>query len=147
MDEQSVSPRRGLILIWPILILKIIAFVTTIYSIFIMVTGQFSLPMGSPVAMVDFFDAFGWIDHTTNFIVASSGLAGALALIFRKKVALPLFIGGFVLGVFLGIYQMTFNNFFEALGMRGVVGWILGTLVVLAIVFYTRMLVKRDLLT
>lgn len=96
---------------------------------------QLELFLGFPTMMVAFWAIAVW-----------GGLLGAVLLLMRKKLAVPVLMVSFVAMIATVIYQYGFTNTMEVMGAGGVVFTLIIFVVSLLLVVYSRRMAARGVL-
>jgi len=96
---------------------------------------------------LDYFYAFpSWLVAFWALAVWSA-LAGSLALLFRSRVAVPLFLISLISMIVTSIHNFVFTNGAEVMGQGGVIFSIVIAVVAVLLVLYSRAMAARHVLT
>jgi hypothetical protein len=99
-----------------------------------------------PEAQKRYFESLTWFDHSTAVVISAINAVGAILFILLRRSAYYLFLTAFIVSlVFLG-YQIMAKNWWEAVGVPGLFAAAGGWMLILAIIFYARHLVKTRVL-
>ena len=143
IPEPPPIPRpKTPVLVWIISIYFLFGVFGTIVSLVIMNSGFLPLPP----AQKQYFESLTWFDHTMSVVISGINAVGAILFIQLRRSAYYLFLTAFIVSlVFIG-YQIVAKNWLNAIGAPGIPGIVVGWMLILAILFYARHLVKTRVL-
>ena len=116
--------RRRPILVWVITIFEVIGIIGGVYTAIAALSGK---PVGGPEAeqYTKFLTPY---DHLATLLISAISAAATVELFRLKRLALPLLIASFALGLLIAAYNLAFRPdyraMFDAVGYWGLaIGW------------------------
>jgi hypothetical protein len=94
-----------------------------------------------------YFASLTSVDWFFSASIGAIGFAGAIYLLLLHRLAVVLFSLALVLDLAFAAFQTMRTNWAEALGGSGLFGVLLGWLILVAVILYTRRLAKRGVLS
>ena len=73
-------------------------------------------------------------------------MAGAILLFLLKRNAYICFLSAFILGIITTVFHIFFKNWLEVIGGAGLVGAAIGWSISIAIILYSKKLIKKEIL-
>ena len=135
-----VGKRPGLV--WTISIFYFLSAGWVILSYALIYSG--AIPLNH--AQKQYLQSQTFLDSAFSVLIAASNLAGAVFLFELKKPSLPLFAAAFGIGLALTAYQILAKNWLGAIGVAGLIGAVLGWCISIAIIIYSKRLIRRGIL-
>ncbi|MCP4631673.1 MAG: hypothetical protein GY855_02010 [candidate division Zixibacteria bacterium] len=145
VSSEEVTKTRRPKLVWIILVFFAILFVHTIISVIWFYRGDIVFHG----AQQDSFKLRYIIDFSIPIImgiISLINLTAAIFLILLRRQAYKLFLTAFIIGILLTIYQILFDNWYWVMGGIGLAGAVIGWMIGIAIILYTRSLIKKGVL-
>jgi len=133
------------VMVW---VISLFYFVCTPFSLLmlalipLMLSGAFPIPE----AQRDYFESQTWFDYALSGVALIVNLAAAILLFMLRRPALYFFVGTFVFGLLMVVYNIVAKNWLEAVGVPGLVGAFFGWGINIAIILYVWHLFKKGVL-
>ena len=137
-----VLPSNRPALVWVISLLYFAGAALLPLSYLIIYSGVFPLP----AEQKEYFANQTIFDHSLTLVVTLINLVGAVHLFLLKKQAFLFFLSAFVLGVFVTVYQIFAKNWLSAIDLTGSISTVMGWIIGIAILVYTKRLQAKDVL-
>jgi hypothetical protein len=145
-NEQTVdiepALRKKPKLVWVISIFYILSAGYTILSFVLISTGAIQVNE----AQKAYFDSQSIFDDTLTLTMGSLNVLGAIFLLLLMRYAYHCFLTAFSLGIVMYVYHIIFKNWLGAIGGPGLVGAVIGWLISIAIILYSKKLIKKEIL-
>ena len=135
-------PTKRPAFVWVISIFYFISTGWTLLSFSLILSGAFPLNE----AQREYFQAQTVFDYGSTTLIGLGNLTGAVLLLSLKRYAFHLFASAFGLGLILTGYQIVAKNWLGAIGGPGLVGAAIGWAISIAIILYSRSLIKSGVL-
>jgi hypothetical protein len=138
----SKSTRKRPKLVWVISIFYILSAGISILMVVLLYSGV--IPITE--AQNAYFDSQNIFDHAVALITGSLNFLGAIFLFLLMRYAYYCFLTAFSLGIVMYVYQIIFKNWLGAMPGTGLAGNIIGFLISIAILLYSKKLFKNGIL-
>lgn len=135
-------PTKRPVLVWVISIFYFISAGWLLLSFALTFSG--AIPMNE--AQKEYFRAQTVFDYASATLLGLGNLTGVVLLLSLKRYAFHLFAGAFGLELILTGYQIVAKNWLGAIGGPGLVGAVIGWGISIAIILYSRSLIKSGVL-
>ena len=94
----------------------------------------------------EYFRSQNMIDISLTMVTGLLNFSGAVMLFLLKRYAFHAFVSAFVISMFMTILHILFKNWIDAIGGPGLVGAIIGWLISISIIIYTKSLLNKGIL-
>jgi len=142
MAQTDVETHKRPGLVWVISIFYVIAFGWSLLSVILIYTGI--IPTNQ--AQQAYFDSIGTGGILFSIFITILNMTAAVMLFLMKRHAFYFFLGGFFLSVMITVRDIISNNLIEAMGVLGLIPIFISWAFIIAIILYTRKLIKRGVL-
>ncbi len=140
--EENQSIRKRPKKVWLVSGFYLFSAGYTLLSFFLINRGKVPLSEAEKA----YFASLTALDYLFTITIGVINMSGAISLFLLRKVAYPLFVGAFALGlVFSGWHALTKGLLAAVGGARGV-GALIGWGILVAVCIYTKRLINRGLL-
>ena len=128
--------------VWAISIFFMFSAIIGTLSFFVVLSG--GLPMTD--AQQRYFASLTFVDYVLTFLIALVNLCAAVLLFMLRRLAYGLFVATFVLGMLSVAWQIVARHWLSAMTIPGLIGAVIGWGLNIAVILYTRSLVRRGVL-
>ncbi len=142
-DTITSSPikRRRPKLVWVITVFYFISAGWTLLSFALIYSGI--TPLNA--AQVVYFKSQTIFDIFFTIVIGALNFMGAIFLFFLRRTAFHLFLSAFILSILMVVYHILSKDWLAAIGGPGLIGIIIGWTISVAVILYTRKLIKHDI--
>jgi hypothetical protein len=141
--EAGKSKRRRPIGVWIVSLFYVLSAGWTLLSFALIFIGVVKI---TPTQEAYFHSLTG-VDWFFTLSIAVIGISAAVSLFLLRRISVALFSVALALNVAFTVFHLMRTNMIEALGGTGLVGLLLGWLILIIVIVYTRRLAKREVLT
>lgn len=139
---KEAKSRKRPVLVWIIALFYILSGGWTIISFILILSG--AVQLNEPEQA--YFDTQTNLDILLTIIIGAANLIGAILLFLLRRYAYYCFLGAFSLSILLTAYHILFKNWLTVIGGPGLLGSIIAWLITIAIILYTKKLIKNSIL-
>ena len=140
---NATRPRRHRpVLVWIVLVWSLVSAGFTLFSFWLIYVR--AMPI-SPDAAV-YLASLSPLDHAGTALLLLLNLAGAVALVMLRKIAVALFVAALALSLLITLGNVMARGFLSTLGGAGALGLLVGFLINISICLYAWRLKTRGLL-
>jgi hypothetical protein len=129
-------------LVWVITIFFILASGHTFLAFVLIYSGV--IPVDE--AEKSYFDSLNYFDYMLSVAQALSNILGAVLLFLLRRHAFHLFLTAFLILVFSTVHAIMFTDWLLAMSFSVLVGVVIGMGIQIAIILYSRKLIKEGIL-
>ena len=140
---KNTKKKKRPIWIWVISIFYFLSAGYTLLSFYLIYTGTITL---TP-AMQAYFDSLSTFDYSITILTGTANFFGAITLFLLRKQAFYLFSGALCAGILLTISHTICKGWATAIGGSGLIGMLISWGIALAVITYSKKLIKRGLIT
>ena len=126
-------------LVWVITVFYVISAGWTLLSFALIYSGI--TPLNA--AQVAYFKSQTILDTFFTIIIGALNFVGAIFLFSLMRTAFHLFLSAFILSILMTAYHIFSKNWLAAIGGPGLIGAIIGWAISVAVILYTRRLIKH----
>jgi hypothetical protein len=138
--ESASGKRPGLV--WVIFIYYMVRYSFSILSVTLISDGV--IPVNSTIKA--FFDSWSASSKILILIESSLNIAGAVFLFLLRRHAYYYLLAALGFVILMDVYAIVINNWLTAIGSSGLVDIVKGWLIGIAVIFYSRYLIKKGIL-
>jgi hypothetical protein len=143
MTNRAQQLRRRPFGVWLIAAFYVLSAGWTLLSFALIFSGAIKIN----AVQEAYFASLTNIDWFFSLSIGVIGIAGAISVFLLRRLAVVLFSVALLLNFAVTAYQMARTNWTEALPSGGLFGALLGWLILVAVILYTRSLSKRGVLS
>ena len=140
--DMEPALRKRPKLAWVISIYYILSAGITILSFVLISTGAIQINEITKA----YYDSQNIFDHTLTITIGFLNILGATFLFLLRRYAYHCFLTAFAFGIVMYVYHIIFKNWLGAIAGAGLVGAVIGLLISIAIILYSKKLMKVDFL-
>jgi hypothetical protein len=141
---ESKQERPGCV--WLIALYFFITAVSGFASLYAISSGFFTKLPGARAEQLAYFSTLSALDYGVSILIILFNIAGVIYLLRLKKEAVALFIAAFLLGMGLTAWQIATKNYLAVMGRPGMVGFAVGTVLILVVIGYVANLRRKGIL-
>ena len=143
MTNGAQQSSRRPVGVWVISVFYLLSAGWTLLSFALIFSG--AIKMNS--AQEAYFASLTGVDWFLSLSLGVLGFTGAISLFLLRRLAVILFSLALVLNLALTMFQTMRTNWTEAISGSGLFGVLLGFLILVAVILYTRGLTKKGVLS
>lgn len=143
MTNGAQQPSRRPLGVWLISAFYVLSAGWTLLSFALIFSGAIRIN----AAQEAYFASLTNVDWFFSLSIGVICITGAISLFLLRRLAVVLFSVALLLNLAVTAYQMARTNWTEALPSGGLLGALLGWLILVAVILYTRSLSKRGVLS
>jgi putative exporter of polyketide antibiotics len=141
VDIEPQSRKRPT-LVWVISVFYMLITGFTIISFLLVFGGAIPLTDAQKAS----FDSLHVFDFLLSLALASLHVVGTLFLFLLRRLAYHCFLAAFCIGLINAIFQNSFQNWLGGFAASELVGTVIAWLIGIAIIFYSKNLIKKGIL-
>ena len=143
MTDQSEDSRRRPIGVWVISAFYVLSASWTLLSFALILSGAVSMDTSRQM----YFESLSIFDWLFTLAIAAAGTCAAVTLFLLRRISFSLFVLAFLLNLAYSAYQALATDWLETVRDPNLAGMLLAVIVMVAVLVYTRGLVRRGVLS